>query len=200
MQVSQIFIDQGGHRTSEVLRWCRGKAPRVFPIRGQGGKGLAVIKDRNYNNMAKQQQVIIGVDSVKIDAVIRLSVEDKDHPGFVHYPMNRDGSPARGFTDEFFRQLCSERCVFKYVRGQPKEEWIIEIGSRNEAWDCMIYATAAMENYAGFQRPSDLLEKLARDRESLQMPAEAHTVTGNPGSNPVSRAMPRTWKFRKYDT
>jgi phage terminase large subunit GpA-like protein len=194
MKVSQILTDAGGHRTTEVFRWTRGKSPRVFPIRGQGGKGLAVIKDRNFNNQSHQQQIIVGVDSVKIDGVIRLSVEDPTHPGYVHYPKNRDGSPARGFNDEFFRQLCSERCVFKYLRGQPKEEWVIEIGQRNEAWDCFVYATAALEQYAGFQNPSELLEKLTIDRDASQSPDRSPTITGGPGH---SQAMPKsTWKPR----
>jgi phage terminase large subunit GpA-like protein len=165
MKIAQSFIDAGGHRTSEVLHWCRGKSPRVYPIRGQGGKGHAIIKNRNNNNELRIPQIIVGVDGVKVELHTRFNVEE---PGaaYYHYPKSKDGSDAQGFNEEYFQQLTSEKCTFRYVRGMPKEEWVVEIGKRNEAFDCAVYAFAALENFAGYTRPNDLLERLAKERQN----------------------------------
>jgi phage terminase large subunit GpA-like protein len=107
-------------------------------------------------------QVILGVDSVKADLATRLNVETPG-PAYYHFPKAADGSDARGFTEEFFQQLTSEKCSFRYIRGVPKEEWVLETGKRNEAWDCAVYSFAALEDYAGFTKPHELLEQLAKD-------------------------------------
>jgi phage terminase large subunit GpA-like protein len=36
-------------------------------------------------------------------------------------------------------------------------------GKRNETWDCAVYAFAALEDYAGFNKPNDMLQRLAND-------------------------------------
>jgi phage terminase large subunit GpA-like protein len=38
-----------------------------------------------------------------------------------------------------------------------------ETGKRNEAFDCCVYAFAALEDYAGFSKPNDLLERLFKE-------------------------------------
>jgi hypothetical protein len=43
--------------------------------------------------------------------------------GRVTAQIKKDEEPARGFTDEFFQQLTSEKFSFRYIRGVPKEEW-----------------------------------------------------------------------------
>jgi phage terminase large subunit GpA-like protein len=162
MKVARMFIDSGGHRATEVQRWCKFKSPRAFPIRGQAGKGLPVIKNKNHNNELRVMQVILGVDSMKADLVTRLKVETSG-PAYFHWPKNADGSDARGFTEEFFQQLTSEKCSFRYIRGVPKEEWILDQGRRNEALDCLVYAFSSLEDYAGFTKPNDMLEGIHKE-------------------------------------
>jgi phage terminase large subunit GpA-like protein len=36
-------------------------------------------------------------------------------------------------------------------------------GKRNETWDCAVYAFAALEDCAGFSKPNDMLERLAKE-------------------------------------
>jgi phage terminase large subunit GpA-like protein len=36
-------------------------------------------------------------------------------------------------------------------------------GKRNKTWDCAVYASAALEDYAGFSKPNDMLERLAKE-------------------------------------
>jgi phage terminase large subunit GpA-like protein len=186
MKVAQSMIDAGGHRTTEVLRWAKLKSPRVYPIRGQGGKGHAIIKNRNTSNEIRVPQIIVGVDGVKAELHTRLSVEEPG-PAYYHFPKNKDGSDAMGFNEEFFKQLTSERCTFRYVRGTPKEEWVIDGNGtrRNEAFDCAVYGFAALENYCGSIRPNDMLVRLARDRENPNAPKFVPKWQTNVPADPV---------------
>jgi phage terminase large subunit GpA-like protein len=92
-----------------------------------------------------------------------------------------------GFNEEFFKQLTSERCTFRYVRGTPKEEWVIDGNGtrRNEAFDCAVYGFAALENYCGSIRPNDMLVRLARDRENPNAPKFVPKWQTNVPADPV---------------
>jgi phage terminase large subunit GpA-like protein len=118
---------------------------------------------------------------VKADLVTRLKVETPG-PAYYRFPKGADGSDSRGFTEEFFQQLTSEKCSFRYIRGVPKEEWILETGKRNETWDCAVYAFAALEDYAGFTKPNELLQRLAEELTSTEPPKPIRwgTVSNEP--------------------
>nr|SPS04993.1 protein of unknown function [Candidatus Nitrotoga fabula] len=58
-------------------------------------------------------------------------------PGYIHFAND----PA--FDDEYFAQLAAEKLVTKVRGTRPYQEWI-QMRPRNEALDCMVYATAAM--------------------------------------------------------
>jgi phage terminase large subunit GpA-like protein len=191
MKIARMFIDSGGHRATEVQRWCKNKSPRAYPIRGQAGRGLPIIKNRNMNNELRVPQVILGVDSVKSELITRLKVETTG-PAYYHFPKNADNNDARGFTEEFFVQLTSERCSFRYVLGVPKQEWILETGKRNESWDCAVYAFAALEDYSGFSKPNDLLERVHRDLSDTE-PKQPHQYgVYDPSKNPTPRSISPT--------
>jgi phage terminase large subunit GpA-like protein len=93
MRVEQILLDSGGHRATETQHWARYRAPRAYVLRGKGGKGVPVIADRNFNNEMHIMQVIVGVDSVKVDFSTRLNIETPG-PGYVHYPKLPNGDPV----------------------------------------------------------------------------------------------------------
>ena len=58
----------------------------------------------------------------------------------MHFPRGRDD----GFTEEYFKQLTAEVFVRKFEKGKLTESWK-KIRERNEALDCCVYATAAIE-------------------------------------------------------
>jgi phage terminase large subunit GpA-like protein len=55
--------------------------------------------------------------------------------GYCHFPAD--------YTEEYFKQLTSERIQTKFINGHPTRIWIMPKGRRNEALDCRVYALAA---------------------------------------------------------
>jgi len=56
-------------------------------------------------------------------------------------------------------------------------------GKRNESWSCAVYAFAALEDYAGFSKPNDMLERLAKELlsdEPKQKPRWGHSGETEP--------------------
>ena len=69
----------------------------------------------------------------------RLSVQEPG-PNFAHYAAQED----RGFSENFFKQLTAEVLEKHFEKGVVKMAWK-KIRERNEALDCAVYATAALE-------------------------------------------------------
>ncbi|HAU28997.1 MAG TPA: phage tail protein [Rhodospirillaceae bacterium] len=65
--------------------------------------------------------------------------------GFCHFPR---------YTEDYFKQLTSERLVTKIVKGYPRTQWVKDANTRNEALDCRVYARAAAAIF-GIERMSD---------------------------------------------
>jgi hypothetical protein len=74
-------------------------------------------------------------------------------------------APADGLPDEFFEQLTSERRVTRYLRGQPRTDWLLEKGRRNEDLDCAGMAHCAAEYWGLRTAPWDKLEQLRNPRQ-----------------------------------
>jgi phage terminase large subunit GpA-like protein len=68
----------------------------------------------------------------------------------------------------YCEQLASERRVVRYSRGQPKARFErVSERRRNEALDCLVYATAARSAFAvNWQRQEDL----AKAKEPVRKP------------------------------
>lgn len=141
MPISCTFIDSGdGAFTTNVYQFTKPRERmRVFSIKGRGGFGVPFISTPNKKNIAGATLFTLGVDSGKSLVMGRLAVEDEG-PNFVHYAMQGE----RGFDEEFFKQLTSEVFDQKFEKGAIKTGWK-KIRKRNEALDCFVYATAAME-------------------------------------------------------
>ncbi len=138
--VGWTCIDSGGHNTQAVYGYAkRHKGERVFAIKGRGGAGLPIIGAPNRKRTGKVRRPvdvhIVGVDSAKMTVLNRFKL-DTPGPGFCHFPVGRD--------PEWFRQLCAEKLVTRFVKGFPVREFHKTGGARNEALDCRVYAFAAM--------------------------------------------------------
>ena len=101
--------------------------------------GVPFISVPTKSNVWNATLFTLGVDSGKSLVMGRLSIEDEG-VGFVHYPMQAE----RGFNEEFFKQLTSEVLERTFEKGVVKMAWK-KIRDRNEALDCAVYATAALE-------------------------------------------------------
>jgi len=78
----------------------------------------------------------IGTDTAKDEIFSFLRVTEPGSPGFSHFPAH--------YADGYFKQLCAEKKVTKYVQGVARQVWKkVSEGARNEALDVRVYATAA---------------------------------------------------------
>lgn len=142
-KIDKAFIDSGGHSTQMVYKFCRYKAPRVFPSKGASVPGSPIIKVITRTSQTRQPLVIIGTDTAKSELLLRLQVKNPG-AGFIHFPRLPDGNPAKGFDSEFFRALTSETQKSKFVNGMRKVFWEKAPYDPNESWDCFVYARSAL--------------------------------------------------------
>lgn len=141
LSILSTCIDSGGHFTSEVYGYCKlREAHRVWAIKGQGGSGPYIHRPSRRNDSGVWL-FNIGVDVGKDTIYSRLKINFPG-PGFCHFPIELD----RGYSEEYFDGLISERRVVKYSRGQPHIQWVKKSEhARNEPFDLRNYATAALE-------------------------------------------------------
>jgi phage terminase large subunit GpA-like protein len=135
MAIRNTCIDSGGHFTQSVYRFANERA-RVQAIKGLAGQGRPFVGKPSTNTLDGSRVFPLGVDSIKETVVSRLKVRDQDKSGYCRFPVSYD--------DEYFRMLTAEEQKTKFSRGFPKKEWV-KIRKRNEAFDCRVYNTAALE-------------------------------------------------------
>jgi phage terminase large subunit GpA-like protein len=134
-----VCVDSGGHRTDEVYTFCRDRLARnVFAIKGYAGAGRPII-DKPTLNKFRAPLYSVGADTGKDILYSRLALETVG-PGYCHFPLER----GRGYDDEYFKGLVSEKRVTKIRGGRRFTSWT-PTRSRNEPLDVRVYATAAME-------------------------------------------------------
>ena len=81
---------------------------------------------------------VIGVDSCKMSIQQRLRLTEGS--GCIHFPTTV-GLPL-------FEQMTSEYLKTEYRRGRPERSWERRKGRAAEAWDCAVYALAAIHGLA----------------------------------------------------
>lgn len=163
--VSCACVDSGdGSYTQNVYQYTKARERlRVFSVKGRGGIGVPFISTPSKNNMAGATLFTLGVDSGKSLVMGRLAIEDEG-PGFVHYPMQAE----RGFGEGFFKQLTAEVFEQRFEKGVVRASWK-KIRERNEALDCSVYATAAME----MLNPNfDFLDEFYKKGGAVQRPTQ----------------------------
>lgn len=139
--ISCTCIDSGGHFTTDVYNFCKPREyKRIFAIKGQGGTGLPLIYKVSRKNRLKVPLIILGVDTGKENIMSNLKLTDEG-PNYCHFPIESE----RGYTEEYFKGLTSEKKVTKYLKGIKKFEWTKKSGARNEPLDLRNYASAALE-------------------------------------------------------
>jgi phage terminase large subunit GpA-like protein len=141
LPISCALVDSGDGAYSEnVYRYTKAREKTgVFSIKGRGGQNVPLINQPTRGNSQGAILFSLGVDAGKSLVMGRLRIEDEG-PGYVHYPRQAD----RGFGEIFFQQLTAEVYEQKFERGKMVTGWK-KIRERNEALDCFVYATAAIE-------------------------------------------------------
>ena len=141
LPISCTCVDSGdGAYTANVYRYTKARERmRIFSVKGRGGSAIPFINQPTKSNSEGALLFGLGVDAGKSLVSGRLAIEDEG-PGFVHYPRQA----VAGFSEIFFQQLTAEVFEQKFEKGKIITGWK-KIRERNEALDCAVYATAALE-------------------------------------------------------
>jgi phage terminase large subunit GpA-like protein len=139
MSISAACVDSGGHFTSEVYNFCRPRySRRIFAIKGMAGDGRAIVsapkKSKVGRNGGNINLVLVGVDEAKAIILSRLR-QPNSAPGHCHFPTE--------YPEDYFSEITAEKRVIKYRRGFAFSQWV-KVRPRNEAFDCRVYAFAAL--------------------------------------------------------
>lgn len=141
IHITSTCIDSGGHRTSEVYKFCRAREHRrIFAVKGRGGEGIPFIGKPSRNNRENAALFVLGVDQGKATIISRLKI-NFEGDGYCHFPMKKE----TGYNEDFFEGITSESMRIVTKKGVRKVTWVKRPGVRNEPLDCRNYATAAME-------------------------------------------------------
>jgi len=135
--VSSACIDSGGHYTSAVYAFVKGRpGRRIYAIKDRGEEGRPPIPNRpSRNNIGKIPLYILGSFSLKEQVIAQLRIEDVG-PGYCHFPDTR--------PREYFLGLLAEKIVTKWGKGYAKRSWQKTNRQRNEPLVCRVYALAAL--------------------------------------------------------
>lgn len=139
LHIAATCIDSGGHHTTSVYDFCKGKETRrIFAIKGGSGWGRPVVSAprpaRYGRNPRPVKLFIVGVDEAKRIVHARLRIEEAG-VGYCHFPKTYD--------ERFFSQLSAEEIRTKFVKGARKKYWH-QTKARNEALDLRAYQLAAL--------------------------------------------------------
>jgi len=182
-RIARLFIDMS-YLTSEVLRFCRGKRPLVWPARG-----MSDINSRHpfistrpvIDKKGRYKYYQVGPNEGKDIVFANLAVEPPKHtpplqgegaggdgfvstPGYMHFNQN--------FDEEFFKQLLASE-VGRWKKGIYVYEKISP-ATRNEGLDLVVGALAAFESTGTDPRPH--VEALLRLWEKRQKEANPEYV------------------------
>lgn len=148
LKVVRIFIDSGGHYTSDVYNYCQKNFYKQrFAIKGRGGPGIPLIYKIAKANNAKAPLILLGVDDGKQQIMDRLSI-DSPGPLYFHFPQDEGIKELsnRGYDDLYFKGIISEHKKVYKRNGVLREVWETTKNVRNEPLDLRNYNLACMKS------------------------------------------------------
>lgn len=174
LNISRMFIDMG-YLQSEVLRFCRGKRPLVWPCKGMNDTtSRAPLVSRRPVKDQRERYLYypIGPNEAKDIIFANLAIEPPAEqtqpcPGYMHYNQNYD--------EEYFKQLLTSE-VGRWQRGIYVYRKITE-SVRNEALDLSVMNLAAYESM-GID-PAPLVEALQRHKKTSDEADKTQTPANN---------------------
>ncbi|EHJ1676582.1 phage terminase large subunit family protein [Salmonella enterica] len=163
ISISRICWDTGGIDAEIVYKRSKKHGIfRVLPVKGASVYGKPVITMPKKRNQSGVFLCEIGTDTAKEMLYARMGAvtapADEATPYAIRFPDNPDV-----FTEVEAKQLVAEELVEKLVNGKFRLLWDAK-GRRNEALDCLVYASAALR--VSVQRWQLDLEALATSRKS----------------------------------
>lgn len=139
--ITAVAIDTG-HKTKAAYKFVRrnqgapGRGGYYAIKGGSQGPGMPLVTTRLH----KHYKILlhsIGTDTAKDSIFSRLKLEESG-PRYCHFPK------GRGYTESYFKQLCSEKLQTYLERGVVKRKWVKQF-ERNESLDLRVYNLAAYD-------------------------------------------------------
>jgi phage terminase large subunit GpA-like protein len=177
-RIAAACIDSGGHHTSQVYRFSKANfGRRWFAVKGANVSGKPLISKPSIVGTNKVKLWTVGTDTAKDEIFSFLKVAEAGSPGFCHFPAGDK------YDEKYFKQLCAEKKITKYIQGVARQVWVkVSESARNEALDVRVYAMAAR----AILNPN--LEKIAKRR--LNFPEVADRLTDEVSNEqPVENAV-----------
>lgn len=178
LRIAATAIDSG-HQTQAVYQFCTARSGRnVWAIKGMTGKGELWPAKPRPTKRGNGKLYIVRHDAAKQAMYSRLR-RSGSGPGSIHIPQ------ASWATDAWCRQMTTERRLSHTNKrtGAKTVQWVKAEGSRNEAWDCLIYAYAALH---GWQRKG---HRLAAAPVSVQ--TDGDRAVDQPRPAPAAQPTPQ---------
>jgi phage terminase large subunit GpA-like protein len=130
--IAATFVDSG--YLSSIVQAFALRHPRVFATFGRQGWERPPIRDGHRIEGTPKRVLTLGIDNAKLSIAKALQADTEA-------PIVLPNHPHLG-TD-YFEQLAAEKLELKFVRGFPKQAWVKDPATRNEAFDCLVYAYLA---------------------------------------------------------
>lgn len=165
LRVRIAFVDSGdGERTHTVYNWTRIRRARmIFPVKGLSTAGRPALGKPTKQDVKFDGKYIeggvelypLGVDTIKALIVGRImNANPEENRAQYHWHDET--------TDQYFDELTAEKQKIKYRNGRPIRFWAKPDSARNEAFDCEVYAYAALQLFLRFNNPLTIFDKLER--------------------------------------
>lgn len=178
LKVRQVAIDSGGHAGDQVAEVCRrnrhwqavkGSPTVTAPTLRQ--QAMTAAPRRGKALFRRQQLVILGTCRIKDTLYGRLSrlMTEAPSEARMHLPIDT--------PNEVAEQLVAERR--ELTPGSQVARWTNKAGRANEAWDCAVYAYAAMRMVVARYDSRSVWKQLAR-RAAPPAPPDAEAPTPQP--------------------
>lgn len=130
LKIDAMIVDSGdGDWTDRVYSFCFPRLARRI-MAGKGVVGSRPALQASKGKVKGGRLFLVGVDGLKTTIYSRLA-------------RGRSIRFSDSLEPVWFEQLCSERKVLRYVKGQPVRRFERKPGAQAEALDCMVYAFAA---------------------------------------------------------
>ena len=183
MRISATFVDSGGNFPENVYRECGKrnlKGRKIWAIKGDEGERPLVSLMRRDNIGDGSAKFIIGVDGGK-EAIMYATTVETPGPRYMHFPIDYD----KGYDEEYFRGLCSEKIVKHRRGGRETQRWE-KFYERNEPLDMRNYARAA---YKYFRWHFDKLENMLSGKKEPEKVEMRQQVEKRKNRHIVSRGI-----------
>lgn len=184
VRIEAASVDSGGHHTEAVHRFTRERfGRRVYSIAGKGGQGVPAWPVRGSRAKTRDTVFLIGVDTIKDMVTARWKIDEGE--ASCRIPAD----PELGYDDQWMAQQTAEERVTRYKEGRPYTVWVCPKNKRNEAFDCRVYATAALKSIPSAVRKRAMTPtpKPREPAETKEAPSEA------PAKSPRPRRRGNDW-------